>query len=168
MVTLLDRFTRRLAYAASPNPCDRNATVICTRHNAQALLAVLTRVYGPLLCFFNGNIRASADLPLPTLDQLCTPGRLADFYLQQAAGRGVCLVRTFPVSDTAKPVVNKLLNGGRIQVTVPNFPKQNLYNRTHFFCVSQDYNRALKLSVPYGLAEHRPKTEKNTPEKHPD
>ena len=143
---LLDRFARRLACAASPNPCSRNATVICTRHNAQALIHILTLVYGPLLCSYNGKIRDSADLPLPTFNQLSTPNRLADLYLQQATGKGVCLVRDFPVSDTAKPVVNKLLRGNRIQIEIPYFPKQNLHSRIHFFCISQDYDRALKLS----------------------
>ena len=140
------RLANRLATAASPNPAGKNITIICTRQHTISMIAMLNQLFDSILCRPFWKIRENAPLPLPSFNQLCRPSSVKSLFMEQCLGKGIILVRDSAISDVARPTLNKLISGKRIPIKNSFFPLQNLHNRIHIFCISEDYNRALALS----------------------
>lgn len=143
---LVNRLAELLARAASPVSSGKNMTVICTRENPDVLKALLSEALSPLVLTSGPRPSSRAGSSLPSLNQFCRISGLTQLYFAQGAGQGVAFVRDIEVSDTARPVLNKLLAGKPVALSPPGFPKQYLYCKTHFICISQDPQRARSLS----------------------
>lgn len=141
----VDQLARLMARAAAPSPDGANMTVVCTRENSEALKALLQEVLSPLIF----TLPTKKQGTLPSLNQFCRAGGLLKLYCAQGTGQGITFVRDIDVSDTARPVLKKLLTGKSIILSEPDFPKQHLSCKTHFICISQDPQRARTLSQSF-------------------
>lgn len=145
-VAQVDRLAELLSRAASPAPDDSNMTVVCSRENSELLKTLFSQVLSPLVLTSGPKPSERTGSSLPSLNQFCRTSSLLQLYDAQGMGQGVAFVRDIEVSDTARPILKKLLTGKSIALSSPYLPKQYLYNTTHFICISQDPQKARKLS----------------------
>lgn len=145
-VEQVDRLAELLARASSPAPSDTNMTVVCSRENSELLKTLFGHVLSPLILTSGPKPSERAGSSLPSLNQFCRTTNLLQLYSAQGMGQGVAFVRDIEVSDTARPVLKKLLTGKSIALSSPYLPRQYLRCKTHFICISQDPQKARKLS----------------------
>ena len=138
---LLDQLAALLARAASP-ASSKKVSVLCSTQNLDILLDFLCAVLYPLV---SPDMHAQLHSP-KSLNNYCRVSGLQRLFIDQESGAGVFFANDTAVSDSARPILKKLLSGHPISISVPGFPKQTLCNRNHIIVVSSNPEKAARLS----------------------